>query len=52
MNLAYKESYTSKDHYLWEGDWELIRGEAYALSPSATFNHQKINGKFFRQLDE
>jgi len=52
MNLAYTEKYTIKDHSLWDGDWELVRGEAFAMSPSPLYNHQHINGKIYRQLDE
>jgi Uma2 family endonuclease len=27
---------------LWEGDWELIDGTAYAMAPSPGFEHQSI----------
>ncbi|MEA1955118.1 MAG: Uma2 family endonuclease [Campylobacterota bacterium] len=51
-NLAYSERYTKDDYNLWEGDWELVYGDAYAMAPSPMFNHQFINGKIYRQLDE
>jgi len=51
-NLAYVEYYTKDDFYSWDGDWELIYGHPYAMSPSPMVNHQFINGKIFRQLDE
>ena len=51
-NLAYEEKYTKYDYEQWEGDWELIDGNAYAMSPSPMFDHQFINGKIYRQLDE
>lgn len=51
-NLAYVELYDKNDYYQWEGDWELIHGTAYAMSPSPMFNHQFINLKISRQLDE
>ena len=51
-NLAYAESYTKDDYYAWEGDWELIYGAPYAMSPSPMFGHQHINMKISRQLDE
>lgn len=52
MSLAYHEFYTIADYQLWKGDWELIHGEAYAMSPSPLYDHQHINGKIFRRLDE
>lgn len=52
MTLAYSEKYTVEDYRLWQGDWELIRGEAFAMTPSPNFLHQQISGKIFRQLDE
>jgi len=51
-NLAYKEKYTI-DHYRhWEGEWELIYGDAYAMSPSPMYGHQFVTLKIARQLDE
>ena len=45
--LALKEehlpNYTYEDYVLWEGDWELIAGVPYAMSPAPTFTHQEIN---------
>jgi Uma2 family endonuclease len=52
MNVAYEEKYTVEDYERWEGDWELIYGDAYAMSPSPTYSHQRVSGKIFRQLDE
>ena len=51
-NLAYSEHYTKSDYALWEGEWELIFGQAYAMSPSPMFGHQFTNMKIARQLDE
>ncbi|MCX6051862.1 MAG: Uma2 family endonuclease [Campylobacterales bacterium] len=51
-NLAYAEHYNKSDYNQWEGDWELIHGSAYAMSPSPIFDHQFINLKISRQLDE
>ena len=51
-NLAYDERYTYSDYQEWEGDWELIYGNAYAMAPSPMYSHQYINGKTYRQLDE
>jgi len=52
MDPAYSEKYTVRDHSAWDGDWELVRGEAFAMSPSPSYNHQYINLKIARHLDE
>ena len=51
-NLAYVENYTKDDYNLWEGDWELIYGQPYAMSPSPMYGHQFVSMKISRQLDE
>jgi len=51
-NLAYIEHYTKDDYLLWEGDWELIYGQPYAMAPSPMFGHQHTNMKISRQLDQ
>ena len=51
-NLDYKEFYSKDDYLNWEGNWELVEGVAYAMSPSPSFNHQYSNGKIFRELDQ
>ncbi|TQV63206.1 MAG: Uma2 family endonuclease [Sulfurovum sp.] len=48
----YTEHYTVEDYQYWEGDWELVDGVAYAMSPSPSFTHQSINIKIARLLDE
>ena len=50
-NLSYKENYTIEDYNRWEGDWELIYGDAYAMAPSSVYGHQFVNGKIYRQLE-
>ncbi len=54
MNLAkkYLPNYTYDDYKLWKGDWELIEGIPYALSPSPPGKHQRIAFEFARQLAE
>lgn len=42
MSLAYKLPYTYEDYKLWEGDWELIDGEAVAMAPSPIGPHQGL----------
>jgi Uma2 family endonuclease len=44
------EYYTYDDYKHWEGDWELINGIAYAMSPSPVKKHQKLSGYIFRDL--
>lgn len=51
-NLAYIEKYTKNDYKYWEGDWELIYGDAYTMAPSPLYGHQFVNLKIARQLDE
>ena len=38
--------YTQKDYEKWEGDWELIHGFPYAMSPSPNFKHQQWGSQF------
>ncbi len=41
-NLAYQIRYTYEDYKQWEGDWELIAGQAVAMAPSPFGPHQAI----------
>lgn len=34
--------YTYSDYQKWEGDWELIDGVPFAMSPSASGEHQFV----------
>lgn len=38
--------YAYSDYAKWEGDWELIKGLPYAMSPAPNRRHQKVGGKF------
>jgi Uma2 family endonuclease len=40
--LDYLPHYTYEDLKIWEDNWEIIDGIAYAMSPSATISHQTI----------
>jgi len=51
MTLAYQEYYTVDDYSLWKGDWELIEGMPYAMSPSPKVSHQISAGKILTQLN-
>ena len=44
--------FTYGDYRQWPEDerWELIAGEAYAMSPAPTRTHQMILGEIFRQI--
>ncbi len=46
--------FTYADYLKWPGDerWELIDGEAFAMSPAPTISHQTTTGQLFRQIDE
>ena len=46
--------FTYADYLKWpDGErWELIDGEAYAMSPAPTISHQTAAGQLFRQIDE
>jgi len=46
----YLPDYTYDDYKLWEGQWELINGIPYAMSPAPMIEHQKISGKIFSEL--
>ena len=52
MELAkkYLPYYTYKDYKQWEGDWELIEGIPYAMSPSPTGRHQRLISELIYQL--
>jgi Uma2 family endonuclease len=46
------ERYTYQDYLLWKGDWELVNGYPYAMSPSPTRNHQWFSKKFILQVSD
>jgi Uma2 family endonuclease len=56
MSLALRKEdlprYTYADYARWEGRWELIDGVAYAMSPSPSFEHQRLSSKLARLLEE
>lgn len=55
MKRAYFELYTYEDYKKWEGEWELIEGVAYAMTPSPSILHQilllEIAYEFRRQIE-
>ncbi|HGG59492.1 MAG TPA: Uma2 family endonuclease [Gammaproteobacteria bacterium] len=42
MVLPYQEYYTYEDYQQWQGDWELIEGMPYAMTPSPSVTHQTV----------
>ena len=50
MALAYQEYYTFDDYQLWSGDWELIEGMPYAMTPSPTVTHQTVSFNFASEI--
>ncbi len=51
--LTYIPRYTVKDYNMWEGDWELIDGIPYAMSPSPVKKHQRLAAELlYRVVDE
>ena len=50
MNLPTKifepEQYSYNDYKLWEGNWEMVNGYPYAMSPSPKRNHQLFSTTF------
>ena len=45
-------NYTYDDYVLWDGEWELIYGIAYAMSPAPMIRHQSISSSIAWQLSE
>lgn len=56
MSLALKKEhlphYTYEDYCQWEGNWELIEGVPYAMSPLPTSKHQRLSGELYVLLRE
>ncbi|MEI9955440.1 MAG: Uma2 family endonuclease [Ferruginibacter sp.] len=44
------ERYTYNDYKLWEGDWELVNGYPYAMSPAPKRLHQLFTSNFCREV--
>jgi Uma2 family endonuclease len=44
--------YTYEDYLLWQGDWELINGIPYAMTPAPTVEHQRISQRIAACLGE
>ena len=45
LPIEYIPRYTIEDYKHWQGDWELIEGVPFAMTPSPFGKHQKITAK-------
>ncbi len=52
IKKEYLPCYTYDDYILWKGEWELIYGVPYAMSPAPMIKHQAISNKIAWQLAE
>ena len=50
LKKEYLPHYTYSDYENWEGNWELIDGIPYAMSPTPGFYHQNVNTAILVQL--
>lgn len=50
LKKDYLPHYTYSDYEQWEGNWELIYGIPYAMSPTPGFIHQNANTAILAQL--
>ncbi|WP_456380936.1 Uma2 family endonuclease [Hydrogenimonas sp.] len=50
--IEYDEHYTLEDYRRWEGEWELIEGRPYAMSPAPGITHQRISFMITRLLTD
>jgi len=50
IQLSDLPHYTYDDYQQWEGEWEVISGIAYAMSPAPAIQHQQVSQKIAQQL--
>lgn len=50
LKPEYLPRHTYDDYCLWEGQWELIEGVPYAMSPAPNIRHQSISGRLHRLI--
>lgn len=50
IKKEYLPSYTYEDYKQWQGDWELIEGIPYAMTPSPIKIHQKLLGAIYAEF--
>lgn len=44
--------YTFDDYVQWEGQWELIQGIPFAMTPAPSVKHQRIGAKIVAHLEQ
>lgn len=52
LSLDMIPRYTYADYCQWSGQWELIDGVPYAMSPLPSVRHQRISGRLFSKFDD
>lgn len=50
LSESFLPHYTYDDYVQWEGNWEIIDGIPYAMSPAPSFEHQSISQNIAGQL--
>lgn len=50
LKYDYLPNYTYEDYKEWEGEWELIKGAAYAMAPAPMKRHQLLVGYIFSEI--
>ena len=50
---ARQTGYTWSDYRTWDDDqrWQIIGGDAYAMTPAPATRHQRLVARLFRQMD-
>lgn len=52
LKTEFRPNYKFEDYLQWEGNWELIDGVPYVMSPSPTKKHQLVSANIAIQLNE
>ncbi len=52
QKIKHIPQYNYGDYKNWQGDWELINGYPFDMSPSATGKHQFIAGEIFFRIKQ
>ncbi len=50
QKIKHIPQYSYSDYENWKGDWELIDGYPFAMSPSATGKHQFVAAKILHKI--
>lgn len=52
LKAEHLPEYTYENYLAWEGNWELIHGVPYAMSPGPSIRHQRLNTRITMLLNE